>query len=887
MRVVIAAFLLALAAAGQDIPEDEALKEIGRLYSAGRYAEAIPLAESMVAARERALGPEHPGTASSMTDLAALYESLGEYTKAERLYLGALAIFEKTLGPDHSETANCINGLAVLYKAEAAYDKAEPLYLRALAIREKVFGPEHLETAVVLQNLAVFYESQARYQEAELRFLQALGIFEKRLGPEHPHVANALNGLAVLYKVQGDYKKAEPRYARALAIREKVLGPAHPDTAKSLNNLALLYQIAGEYGKAEEFDVRALEIFEKTVGPDHLDTAFSVNTLAFLYATQGFYEKAEPLFKRALAIHEKALGPGHPNVANSLNNLATVYVRQGEYPKAANLYARALAIYEKSLGPEHPEALAMRKNLILSQCANGEWKLAAASLPAFIGNAREKRDLAFGRDSEKRMILGQRESLLSVLRAGSMIPAYRRVYLPLLLRTTLASKARFTEETSAALESMKLRAGTEERKLLTDWRDVGARLSLLTLAGPGNRPMADFRKELADLEMEESDLAAKIAASSADFRTLIADPSPNQVAAVLGHRVLVEILSVDRFMQGAKGSAMFGDRVYTALVLFPDGRIDMVDLGEAGDIDSLAGAYRKAQEVSDNKEQADALARKLGGIVMAPIIRMVGNSREWFVASDGDLRLIPLGALLLSDGRYAAQSYKIWSLGSGRDLLALHHRNDSGGGDLILPNPDFGVGGGGFTSLPETEDEAEAIGKRLPKAHIVEEADRTKRFLLGIRKAPRILHLATHAYYKAGTGDATLRSGIALNGANNSPDGVLTAKDAQSLNLRGTELVVLSACETGVGEVSFGDGLVGLQRSLIIAGARSQMLTQWPVNSIGTRDFMSRFYGKLAAGKTKGDAWIETQRDLIRAGVAAHFWAPFVLYGDPGPLNEK
>ncbi len=115
---------------------------------------------------------------------------------------------------------------------------------------------------------------------------------------------------------------------------------------------------------------------------------------------------------------------------------------------------------------------------------------------------------------------------------------------------------------------------------------------------------------------------------------------------------------------------------------------------------------------------------------------------------------------------------------------------------------------------------------------------------------------------------------------------MLTAKEVQSLLLNGTALVVLSGCETGVGDVSFSDGLSGLQRSLSLAGSRTQLLTLWPVNSERTRDFMGRFYRQLAAGKTKGQAWIETQRQLIKEKVPPHFWAPFTLYGDPGGLAQ-
>ena len=173
---------------------------------------------------------------------------------------------------------------------------------------------------------------------------------------------------------------------------------------------------------------------------------------------------------------------------------------------------------------------------------------------------------------------------------------------------------------------------------------------------------------------------------------------------------------------------------------------------------------------------------------------------------------------------------------------------------------------------------------------IVEEGNRSRKYLLDMRDAPRILHLATHAFYRRSgeTGaDPLLRGGIALDGANAGGEGLLMAKEAQNLKLRGTQLAVLSACETGVGEVSFGDGVVGLQRSLVMAGARSQMLTLWPVKSARTRDFMARFYKKLGVGMAKGEAWLLAQRELIAAGVAPHFWAPFVLYGDPGPLGER
>jgi CHAT domain-containing protein/tetratricopeptide (TPR) repeat protein len=873
-------------ALGSDDPRTvTSLENLAELYKArGAYPKAEPLLVRTLAIREQTQGQSHPATAGSLNNLADLYRLEGAYQKAEPLYVKALAIHER-LGPDLPETAATLNSLAVVYHDQGLLKRAEPLYIRALSIREKVLGPNHPATATSLNNLADFYRSQGLFQKAEPFFVRALTIREKALGPDHPDTATSLNNLAELYRTERAYRKAEPLYLRSLAIRERSLGANHPDTANSLNNLATSYLSQGAYEKAEPLYRRALAIRENTLPTGHPDIAASLNNLAELYEAQGAHQRAEPLYVRALEINERKLGPNHPATATALNNLAVLYQLEGAYQRAMSLFGRASAIQENVLGPEHPETLRTRTNILLMQCAYGDWKTAMAGFALVIGSRRYQQDLAFGRDSEKRGVLDRRERLLSALHAGASLGPYRGAYLPLLLRTVLASKGRLTDEMTAAIEAIKLRAGAEDRKLLTDWQETGARLSFLTQRGPGNALPADFRKEVADLQSGEDDLAAKIAARSADFRNLSAEPALEKITTFLRGRVLVEILRVRQFHPPGK-SDLYGELLYTAIALFPDGRIEMVDLGNSNDIDPLVTAYRQAQQATDNLDTVDAVAQKIGRVIVDPIAKMTGSALEWYVASDGELRLIPLSALRLVNGKYVAGTYKIWPIGSGRDLLGL----GSGiklGHDVILANPDFGAGEGGFVNLPETEDEADAIAAKLPGARVVPVADRTKKYLLNLQTPPRILHLATHAFYRPGTGDATLRSGIALNGANVGPEGVLTAKEAQSLPILGTQLVVLSACDTGIGETSFADGLVGLQRSLILAGAKSQMVTLWPVNSAHTLDFMRRFYEKLAARRTKGDAWLDTQHDLIREGVPAHFWAPFVLFGDPGPLEEK
>ncbi|MBM4283712.1 MAG: CHAT domain-containing protein [Deltaproteobacteria bacterium] len=349
--------LLAAPGQGADPLLEEALslnRQAMQLYQAGRYQEALPLAQRALAIREKAFGPEHPHTAVVVNTLGLLYEGLGKYDQALPLLQRALKIREQVLGPEHLDTASSLNNLAGLYRVMGAYEQALPLYRRSLAIYEKALGPEHPLTATSLNNLALLYKAMGAYQEALPLYRRALKIREQVLGPEHLDTASSLNNLAELYRVMGAYEQALPLYRRSLAIYEKALGPEHPLTATSLNNLALVYKGMGAYQQALPLFRRALAIDEKILGPKHPDTAVDLNNLAELYRVMGLYEQALPLYQRSLKIREEVLGAEHPATATALNNLAILSATMGAYGQALSLYQRALRIREKVLGPEHP-----------------------------------------------------------------------------------------------------------------------------------------------------------------------------------------------------------------------------------------------------------------------------------------------------------------------------------------------------------------------------------------------------------------------------------------------------------------------------------------------------------------------------------------------------
>ncbi|HEY9749534.1 MAG TPA: tetratricopeptide repeat protein [Allocoleopsis sp.] len=220
---------------------------------------------------QKALGLEKD-FATSLNNLALLYESQGRYEEAEPLYLQVLELDKHLLGEDHSDVATSLNNLALLYTYQGRYEEAEPLHLQALELRKRLLGEDHFHVADSLNNLAGLYESQGRYEEAEPLYLQALELYKHLLGEEHLYVATNLNNLARLYESQRRYSEAEPLYLQALALRKRLLGEEHPDVATILNNQATLYESQRRYSEAELLYLQALAIAEQLLGKNHPNT---------------------------------------------------------------------------------------------------------------------------------------------------------------------------------------------------------------------------------------------------------------------------------------------------------------------------------------------------------------------------------------------------------------------------------------------------------------------------------------------------------------------------------------------------------------------------------------------------------------------------------------
>ena len=339
------------------------LQRITELSRAGRYADAIPLGQQLVAETEQMAGKDHPLAAMAVLTLADLHRLQGQLDEAEPMLRRALAIREQTLGATHPDVAQVLASLSYIAIDRAQYAEAERLLNRALAIRERELGSNHAETLMTLVGIARVRHREARYAEAEALFQQALGGFRRAFGAEHAYVSVALNNLAVVNKEQGKLQAAEAQLKESLKIQEALFGADSVAAATVANNLGEVHVRQGRYAEAEALYRRSLQTNERALGSEHPDVANGLGNLAAVFTYQGRASEAEGLLRRALTITEKAWGPDHPDVATSTNNLAHALSAQHRLQEAEALYRRSLAIREARFAADNPSIAIALDNL--------------------------------------------------------------------------------------------------------------------------------------------------------------------------------------------------------------------------------------------------------------------------------------------------------------------------------------------------------------------------------------------------------------------------------------------------------------------------------------------------------------------------------------------
>lgn len=900
-------------------------------WSQGRLDAARDAAAAAVALAQRTLRADHPTLAQSLRQLAGARLDLWDIEGAHDLGSQAVAMAERGLSPTHPAIAGYLNDLAASTVLLGRYEDARRLYERSLAVAERQYGEAHELSATIIYNLAEVDAHLGDLSRAEREYRRAGAVWQRLHGADHPFVAQALTAQALAVRDQARPSEALELLERALAINQRALGLQHRAVANTLTQIAEAFMRLGRSSDARRASDRALRIWVAAGSPDAHEHAVALALSAELGFERGDVRAARSAYERALAMTGRVFGTGHPEFADVRLGLARTLARSGEY-----VAAFAGARDAEEIGREHlrlmlrslPEREALnyarvrpRGLELLLSLAGLEPRAAAAGLDALIRSralvldevAARRRDAATAADPSQIALAGalasaqQRVANLIVRGAGSMSPT-RYAGLLEAARNDSESAERRLAEASAAFrgERSRAQAGLESvtRALPPNTVLVSfVRYQQLALGGQARYAQAIGRGPAADetpsyvafvLRAGWTPQAVKLGAAQA-IDELVSRWRGDIAAEALEPRTASSVRRVSSRVSGAGLRAKIWDPLSQHLndvgqvLIVPDGTLGLVPFA------------------------ALPVGRESFVLEQAPPIHYLSAERD--VVSAGASSVSATGMLAVGGPAFddAPGSPPASSHASAGTATALSARRNVRTACASLESLRF-------QPLDGTLQEARELSRLWPTplgaARTLVGNEASEHVFKQQAHGYRVLHLATHGFFldgsclpestRAGTRgvgglsstkavENPLRlSGLALAGANrraqaraDEDDGILTAEEVAMLDLQGVDWAVLSACDTGVGEIRAGEGVFGLRRAFQVAGARTVVMSLWSVDDQATRAWMralyeGRFQKKLSTADAVHQASLSVLRDRRARGQSTHpfYWAAFVAAGD-------
>jgi CHAT domain-containing protein len=903
-----------------------------QLWFDGLLTESRRVSEQAVDLAELTLRPDHPTVALSLRYLASTLADLGDLNASVRLKERALAIVERGFGIHHHITGEYVHTLGVGLLNQGAYTSARSYLHRALAIFEAQYGPWHEYVATTLSVLAATDAKLGDYVSARRAQSRAATIYAHVGGSNHPFVAIALSELAKVYRDEGRLNDALPLFERALAIREKTLGQQHLDVARSMADLSSVYVLMGRVSKASELANRAIEIWQGVDAPNARELGTILAIAAQIHTDRGEYAAAKEQFAQAMQIRERVYGPSHPLYAETEAGLSVALAHLGESRSAVDMAADAersgrkhLQLMLRSL-PERealnyaaarPKALSLVLSLLgvvpdaASQAFDELIRGRALVLDEVATRQGAGRTFDNPDDLSMRTLVDAQQRLANLLVRGPG-PLSSAQY-----AAVVDNARRDSEAAEQALAERNLEFRTALSRAQIGLKEIDASLEAesalvsfgrydrTVLEGSGNQPRTGQRARLTDR-------------ATLSYIAFVLRPGVPPVPVPLGPASQIDAL----IMEWRAGIAI-------------GGRATQASPGQRSSRQSGAALRRLAW---------DPVAAHLGGatrvfivpdgaLSLLPFAALPVGSQSYLLERGPVLHyltaerdLVPTvrasttrGGLLAVGGPAFENRPPIASVSTQSRTDSTHKNSSFRGSD-----PCGGLSGVKFQPLEGTLQEVKEI-EAVWRGSATSTGEKN-RVLVGRRASEaafksesphyRVLHVATHGFFldnscapmrdvgTRGIGGLAshtttvqnpLRlSGLALSGANlrsnagaRDEDGILTAEEVATLNLENAEWAVLSACDTGLGEIKAGEGVFGLRRAFQIAGVRTVIMSLWSVDDDATRVWMRTLYeGRLQKHLSTADAMQQASLSVLRArrahGESTHpfYWAGFVAAGD-------
>jgi len=844
--------------------------------SASHYRQALEV-------MQRAGAAEDMKTAKLHGKLGDAYAHTGDLTAAERHLREAIRILTGT-GVNDAALADSLEALARLYLTMGRRKEVEPLLQRSIEIRSRTKDENQLAYAIGLNHVGLLYHVLGKQEETEKVLLQALEIGRRHPEKDDLTYVASLMALVQHYFAVRKLKELGSIWREAVDFINAHVADKHPAVLALLGGLnAHLLIDAGLYDKAESY-LRQQRAFMASSGvAKGANLAQTLEHLADVCAATGREQEALTLLQEAATIDDGLIGEVF-SISSERQRLAYVEFVRSRYERHLSL------LLQQSRDDFSARRAAL--NLVLRRKGIGAEAL-AAQRDAVLGGGHPALKPKLQDLTALRMRIAR--EMLSTHPGGSVTQGES-------LAELTARREALEVELARAIPELNL-----ERAL----RGVDA--EAVARALPANAALVEivrlnvFDSHAVPLREEKRWKPARY------FAFVLRAVAPAALTIVdLGEAEVID-----------KQIAAFRGSITCTSVS-----------GQARDVESVGG---------ENAAAVGSVGSGLRAALFDPLLEALAGARRLFIAPDGDLTRLPFEVLPTDEGGELVESYRISYLSTGRDALRFGLSPSAAPSDaVIVADPDFDLcadpsasrsspqadghrqsrdlnrGNVSFTRLPGTRVEGQRIAGRMNVQPWLR--GQALEAPLKARQSPRVLHLATHGFFlqdqellvdqdRIRSGDSAdpapggspenplLRSGLALAGANTwlrrghvpqeAEDGLLTAEDVSGLDLRGTELVVLSACETGLGEVRVGEGVFGLRRAFVLAGAKTLVMSLWKVPDEETQELMEDFYNRLLSGAECVDALRDAQLALKKKSGHPRSWGAFICQGDPGPLRRQ
>lgn len=889
-----------------------ALLNIGKIYDIwGQYDKALAHYQQALSI-ERALGDKR-GIGSKLTNIANIYDNQGKYEKALKLYEEVLAINEKL--DDLAGKANTLNNIAEVYRHQNQLDKAMAYFEKALAIDKQINLP--FGKAVRLNNIAMVYQARHQYQKALNNFFQALAIIQE-LDNSDFH-SSVLNNIGEIYRVWAQYDKAVEYLNRALIIDRKL---GHQQgISRVLNNLGNVYRSWGQNDKAIEYYNQSEQLFKKL--DNKLNRAVALNNIGQIYHQWSQLEKAIQYFRQALSLNEE-IG-NQSGIGDGLNHLGLVYHARGQYSKAIQHFKKALVIAKEQ---DNQLAIATRLNNMGS--VYDMWGKYDDAQKHFFQALEKYRTLNYQPEIPTvltnigLMYIAQKKYKKAINYLNQSITVVEKVRLTApdrARRDYLASQIHAYQYLISSFINAEDVVGAYQAMEQSKSRVLLEKLSHKTIDIPPIKTMSDRLSphaviveyanvhhwwKMAQLTLTKERISVRENDGTVPLQQALAKYKQQMQLASKKAEQLVASRSLNR-----------------GVTLLTEKESELNESSQL--LEALVYHFRELlTHPGKNISELRDIGNILYQVLIKPIEKPLKGKQELIIIPEGILSFLPFESLVDDNGKYLIETYDISYIQSISILNNIQNRNYGPrqsvlafGGPIyekltyknkliergnklqlrslinqIEDQPEQSMRekygalyAPQWSNLPGTVTEVKGIQQAVQGAKVVMGAQVSEKHLKALSSTSmleqyKVLHFATHGLVVSEIPELSALVLSQFHQQQGGEDGYLRMNEISKLKLK-ADFVNLSACETGLGKVYGGEGVVGLTQAFLIAGSNAVAVSLWKVNDLSTSEFMKAMYAK------KGNYFknmTEVKKEFLNGQFGKkyshpYYWAPFVYYG--------